>query len=398
MRQGTKAIHAGRERDVHGALSDPVYRSVTFGFDSVSEFENGLSRLVEGHRDAYLYSRFGNPTTADLARRLAALEGAEDCLVTSSGMGAIAALVWTFLRQGDHVLADTSLYGDTHTLFDQILRRFGAEVTFVDFSDLDLVSRSLRPSTRMVYFETPCNPTLKVIDITAVAKAAHAHDPSLRVVVDSTFASPFLQTPLALGADLVVHSVTKYLGGHGDALGGCICGPTTDISKILLVGIGCATGAVMAPDNAFLVSRGLATLSVRMERHCQNALAVAKHLQRLSRVAHVYYPGLTTHPGHGTASRQMTAFGGMVSFELQGTLDQAKAFVNKLKLVKLAVSLGGVQSLIVHPASMTHVGLSAEALAAAGITATLVRMSVGIEDIDDILEDLDQASAASGPP
>lgn len=395
MKRGTQVIHAGRERDVHGAVSEPVYRSVTFAFESVEQFDSELSRIVGGQRDAYLYTRFGNPSHSALAGRLAALEGAEDCLVTGSGMGAIAALIWTFLRQGDHLLADTSLYGDTHSLFSEVLARFGVAVDFVDFSDPAQVRASLRPNTRMLYFETPCNPTLKIIDIGLIAQIAHGHGSDIRVVVDSTFATPYLQRPLSQGADLVVHSVTKYLGGHGDALGGSVCGKSTDVSKILFEGIGYATGAVMAPDNAWLVSRGLATLSVRMERHCENALAVARHLQRTRRVAQVWYPGLVTHPGHDVARRQMDGFGGMVSFELQGTLEQTRDFVNSLRLVKLALSLGGVQSLVVHPASMTHVGLSAEALAAAGITPTLIRMSVGIEDIEDLLEDLDQAFAAS---
>jgi len=395
MKQNTIVIHGGSERHAHGAIVEPICRSTTFRFDTVDEFGARVADILGGKRDAYVYTRVGNPTNAALEHRMAILEGAESCVVTASGIGAVSAVMWTFLKQGDHLLADAALYGDTHAFFGEVLAKFGVDVTFVDFTDLALVKSSIKPTTRLVYFESPCNPTLKVIDISSISTIVREQRSDIRVVIDNTFASPFLQTPLNLGADIVVHSMTKYLGGHCDAVGGCVCGSKVDILKVLLEGIEYATGAVMAPDNAALILRGIETLSVRMERHCENALTIARYLEGVPHVDRVYYPGLSSHAGHVIAMKQMRAFGGMIAAELHGSLETTKAFVNALKLVQLAVSLGGVQSLIVHPASMTHANLSPDTLAAAGISPTLVRISIGIEDSGDLIEDFQQAFEAA---
>lgn len=394
MKTNTQLIHGAAEHHPFGAVAEPVYRSSTFGFESVEESATRAAGIFGGQPDLYVYTRLGNPTNAALERRMAALEGAQDCVVTASGIGAISTVMWTLLGKGQHLLADTALYGDTHALFEQSLTRFGVEVDFVDFTELDRVRGALKPTTAMVYFETPCNPTLKVNDIGAISQVAHAHSDRIRVVIDNTFATPYLQNPLALGANMVVHSMTKYLGGHSDVVGGCICGSKADISKLRFEGVEHSTGAVMSPDNAFLVMRGIATLAVRMERHCENAAQVARHLYGSPHVARVYYPGLSSDPGHEVAFRQMRAFGGMVAFEMAGSLEQAKTFMNSLRLIQRAVSLGGVESLAEHPASMTHSSYTPEELQAAGIAPTLIRLSVGIEDVEDIVADLDQAFAA----
>ncbi|TDV28489.1 methionine-gamma-lyase [Paraburkholderia caballeronis] len=371
MKRSTQVIHAGTERDPYGSVTTSVSRSGTSGFASVDE-------------------------AAALERRMAALEGAGDCVVTASGIGAISTVMWTFLKPGDHLLADTALHGDTHALFAHALTRFGIEVDGVDFNDVDRVRDALKANTAIVYFESPCNPTLKVNDIAALSALAHTHHPHVRVVVDNSFATPYLQNPLALGANLVVHSTTKYLGGHGDGVGGCICGTKADVARLRFDGIGHATGAMMAPDNAYLVLRGIATLSVRMERHCDNAAKIARYLAGSPHVARVHYPGLAADPGHAVAVTQMRAPGGMVALELAGSFEQAKAFVNGLKLIRIAVSPGGVESVIEHPASMTHARLAPDERPAAGIAPTLVRVSVGIEDVDDLIGDLEQAFRAMG--
>ncbi|SDC57146.1 trans-sulfuration enzyme family protein [Paraburkholderia lycopersici] len=395
MKRDTQLIHAGAERNEYGSVTEPVYRSSTFGFRSVEESATRAAGILSGQQGLYAYTRLGNPTNAALERRMAVLEHTEDCVVTASGIGAISTVMWTFLERGDHLLADTALDGDTHKLFDEALAKFGVEVDFVDFNDPGLVERSLKPNTAIVYFESPCNPTLKVNDIAAISAIAHAHDANVRVVIDNTFATPYLQNPLALGANLVVHSMTKYLGGHSDVIGGCICGTKADIMRIRFDGIEHTTGAVMAPDNAYLVLRGIATLSVRMARHCENAGKIARYLERSPRVTSVHYPGLESHPAHAVADKQMRAPGGMVAVELAGTFDETKTFVNGLKLIQLAVSLGGVESLVEHPASMTHSMFSPAELKAAGIAPTLIRISVGIEDVDDLIGDLEQAFATS---
>ncbi len=390
MQRQTRVVHAGVIPDGYGSVTEPVYRSSTFSFESVDESLSRSAAVYAGEPGRFVHGRLGNPTNAALERRLADLEGAQDCLVTASGMGAIATVMWTLLRQGDHLLADTAVYGDTRALLEERLASFGVRTDFVDFSDLAAVQRALRPETALVYFESPCSPTLKCNDIAAVSTLAHQHNSGIRVVVDNTLATPYLQNPLALGADLVVHSLSKFVGGHSDVVAGCICGSTEDISRLRFTGVGLATGAVLSPDNAFLVLRGIASLAVRMDRHCDNALAVARHLERSPFISRVHYPGLESHPGYEIALRQMRGFGGVVAAELNLPFEQVKEFVGSLTLARLALGLGGVESLVEHPASMTHATDTPEELREAGIPLSLVSIGVGIEDVHDIIDDLEQ--------
>jgi len=393
MELRTEAIHAGTVPNEHRAVAEPIYRTSTYSFDSIAESQERAERMRTGDGPAYFYSRLGNPTNAALERRLAALEHAEDAVVTGSGMGAISSVMWTFLKAGDHLIADTALYGETHALFTDFLARFGVEVEFVDLTDLAALAEALRPQTAMVYLESPCNPTMKINDITMVAARAHAHDPALRVVVDNTFASPYLQNPLLLGADLVVHSMTKYLGGHSDVVAGCVCGSADDIAWLRYTGVARATGAVLAADSAYLALRGIATLPVRMDAHCDNAEKIAAWLVASPHVAVVHYPGLGTHPGHEIAARQMRRFGGMLAIELALSQERTMAFIDALRVARIAVSLGGVETLVEHPAGMTHRSLTPEQLASAGIAPSLLRFSIGIEDPDDLIADIEQAFA-----
>ena len=389
----TKAIHAGTVSNEYGAVAEPIYRTSTYAFASIAESQERTERLLRGDGSAYFYSRLGNPTNSALERRLAALEHADDAVVTGSGMGAISSVMWTFLKAGDHLVADTALYGETHALFTDFLAKFGVEVEFVDLTDLEALAGALRPQTAMVYLESPCNPTMKINDIAAIAARVHAHDPSTRVVVDNTFASPYVQNPLRLGADLVVHSMTKYLGGHSDVVAGCVCGGAEDVAWVRFTGVARSTGSVLAADSAYLALRGIATLPVRMEAHCDNAEKIATWLAASPHVAAVHYPGLATHPGHEIAARQMRRFGGMLAVELALGQDETMAFVDALRLVRIAVSLGGVETLVEHPAGMTHQALTPDQLAAAGIAPSLLRFSIGIEDPDDLIADIEQALA-----
>jgi len=391
----TQAIHAGTEPNEHGAVAEPIYRTSTYSFDSIADSQERAEQMRTGHGSAYFYSRLGNPTNSALERRLAVLEHAEAAVVTGAGMGAISSVMWTFLKSGDHLIADTALYGETHGLFADFLTKFGVEVEFIDLTDLSALAAALRPQTAMVYLESPCNPTMKINDIAGIAEEVHAHDPATRVVVDNTFASPYLQNPLLLGADLVVHSMTKYLGGHSDVVAGCVCGGVEDIAWLRYTGIARATGAVLAADSAYLALRGIATLPVRMEAHCDNAERIAAWLVASPHVAAVHYPGLATHPGHEIAARQMRRFGGMLAVDLNLGQEQTMAFVDALRLARIAVSLGGVETLVEHPAGMTHQSLAPEQLAAAGIAPSLLRFSIGIEDVDDLIADLEQAFAAA---
>jgi len=389
----TKAIHAGTVSNEYGAVAEPIYRTSTYAFASIAESQERTERMLRGDGSAYFYSRLGNPTNSALERRLAALEHADDAVVTGSGMGAISSVMWTFLKAGDHLVADTALYGETHALFTDFLAKFGVEVEFVDLTDLEALAGALRPQTAMVYLESPCNPTMKINDIAAIAARVHAHDPSTRVVVDNTFASPYVQNPLRLGADLVVHSMTKYLGGHSDVVAGCVCGGAEDVAWVRFTGVARSTGSVLAADSAYLALRGIATLPVRMEAHCDNAEKIATWLAASPHVAAVHYPGLATHPGHEIAARQMRRFGGMLAVELALGQDETMAFVDALRLVRIAVSLGGVETLVEHPAGMTHQALTPDQLAAAGIAPSLLRFSIGIEDPDDLIADIEQALA-----
>jgi len=386
----TRAIHLGyHPSEAHGALIPPIYTSSTYAFDSVEE---GMAAF-SGEREAYIYSRVGNPTTGLLEARLANLEGAEAALVTGSGMGAIASLLWTLLGPGDEVVADKTLYGCTFAYLNHGLAKYGVKVRHVDLTVPESVAAAMTPATRVLFFETPANPNMRLVDIAAVSQVAH--EAGARVVVDNTYCTPFLQRPVELGADFVVHSATKYLGGHGDLIAGVIAGPLEDMQQVRGYGIKEMTGSVLSAFDAFLILRGLKTLGLRMERHCDNALALAQFLEKHPSVREVFYPGLPTFAQHALARRQMSRFGGMIAFELQGGLEQGKRFMNALKLAARAVSLGDAETLVQHPASMTHATYTPEERQAHHISDTLIRVSVGLEDVKDLIADFEQALDAA---
>ena len=382
---GTTAIHAGTLKNLYGTLAMPIYQTSTFIFDSA---EQGGRRFAL-EEAGYIYTRLGNPTTTVLENKIAALEEGEAAVATSSGMGAISSTLWTVLKAGDHVVTDKTLYGCTFALMCHGLTRFGIEVTFVDTSNLDEVKNAMKKNTRVVYLETPANPNLKIVDLEALSKLAHTN-PNTLVIVDNTFATPYMQKPLKLGADIVVHSVTKYINGHGDVIAGLVITNKELADQIRFVGLKDMTGAVLGPQDAYYIIRGMKTFEIRMERHCKNARRVVEFLNNHPKIEKVYYPGLETHPGHEIAKKQMKDFGAMISFELKGGFEAGKTLLNNLKLCSLAVSLGDTETLIQHPASMTHSPYTKEEREAAGITDGLVRLSVGLENVEDIIADLEQ--------
>jgi cystathionine beta-lyase/cystathionine gamma-synthase len=376
----TRAIHAGQDPDPSsGAVMTPIFQTSTYVQDA------------PGKHKGYEYARTGNPTRTALQDNLAALEGGTDGICFGSGLAATHA-VFSLLSAGDRVLLGHDVYGGTYRLLDAVLSRFGLTFETVDTTDVEAVRKALANPPAMAWFESPTNPLLDVSDIGAVC--ALAKQAGAIVVVDNTFATPYLQTPLALGADLVVHSMTKYLGGHSDTVGGAVVTSDADLAERLRY-LQNAIGAVTGPLDCFLVLRGTKTLAVRMERHCDNAERVADHLAAHPQVARVLYPGRPDHPGHEIAARQMRRFGGMVTFELDGDLDAAMRFCSATRLFVCAESLGGVESLLDHPASMTHGAVPREERIKAGFTDGLLRLSVGLEDIEDLLADLDQALTAA---
>ena len=386
----TRAIHFGHDPMQHGgALTPPLHLTSTFAFDSA---EAGAA-VFAGEAPGHIYSRISNPTLDLLERRCADLEGAEAGLALASGMGAICAVLWTFLSPGDEIITDKTLYGCTFAFMRHGLAKFGITITHVDMRKPETLRAALSPNTRIVYFETPANPNMRLVDIAAISAIAKAH--GAKVIVDNTYAAPVLTRPIALGADIVVHSATKYLGGHGDLVGGIAVGRAEDMAQVRLVGMKDMTGAVMAPFNAMLVLRGLKTLKLRVERHCANAMAVARMLGAHPAVAKVDYPGLESFPQHALAARQMPGFGAMIAFELKGGLAAGRAMMNRLELIRRAVSLGDTETLIQHPASMTHSTYTPEERAAHGIAEGLIRLSVGLEEVEDILTDLGQALETS---
>lgn len=372
---GTRAVHAGQQPDPStGAIMTPVYLTSTY----VQE--------APGEHLGYEYARVSNPTRTALEENLAALEGGKHGICFSSGMAAMDALLRK-LSPGDHVIAGNDLYGGSFRLMKQIVERFGIEFTFVDMTDVSNVGNSMRDTTKLIWAETPTNPLLRLTDIAAVAKASG----DAMLVVDNTFASPYLQQPLALGADMVVHSTTKYVGGHSDVVGGAVVTDNDEWAEHLRFQVK-AVGAVPSPMDCFLLLRSTKSLHVRMERHCENARAVADFLDTHPRVGTVYYPGLPAHDGHELAKRQMRDFGGMVSFILKNDdLETAFQFMQSTRLFSLAESLGGVESLVCHPPTMTHGSVPADVRHAAGLSDSLIRLSVGIEDKKDLIEDLEQA-------
>ena len=382
---GTTAIHAGTLKNLYGTLAMPIYQTSTFIFDSA---EQGGRRFAL-EEAGYIYTRLGNPTTTVLENKIAVLEEGEAGVAMSSGMGAISSTLWTVLKAGDHVVTDKTLYGCTFALMNHGLTRFGVEVTFVDTSNLDEVKNAMKKNTRVVYLETPANPNLKIVDLEALSKIAHTN-PNTLVIVDNTFATPYMQKPLKLGADIVVHSVTKYINGHGDVIAGLVVTNKELADQIRFVGLKDMTGAVLGPQDAYYIIRGMKTFEIRMERHCANAKKVVEFLNKHPKIEKVYYPGLETHPGYEIAKKQMKDFGAMISFELKGGFEAGKTLLNNLKLCSLAVSLGDTETLIQHPASMTHSPYTKEEREAAGITDGLVRLSVGLENVEDIIADLEQ--------
>jgi len=380
----TIAARVGTEVDTaYNSLGVPIYMTNNFVFEDVAQ---GAARCRSPeHGD--LYTRISNPTNNELGKAMAALEGGEVGLAFASGMAAISTLALTLLKSGDHVLCDDTTYSGTAWLFRELLPKFGVEADFLDFTNLDSLRAAIKPNTRLMIYETPCNPTMKIIDIAAISEIAK--EAGAVTMADSTFATPFLTRPIELGADIVVHSSTKYICGHGDALGGILVGSKALMEPIQGDGLKNLGGAA-SPFNSFLMLRGLKTLGLRMERHCATAMAVAQYLDGHAKVARVYYPGLPSHPQYETAKRQMKAFGGLLTFELKGGLEAGVALMNSLKLCALAVSLGEANTLMCHPASMTHWYVPKEAREACGITDGLVRLSTGLENVSEIIADLEQ--------
>ncbi|HAM49773.1 MAG TPA: methionine gamma-lyase [Nitrospiraceae bacterium] len=380
----TKAVHAGQHPDaVIGSVVTPIYETSAFVFDSA---EQGSARFA-GTEEGYIYTRLGNPTIRALERNVAELENGEDARACASGMAAINATLISIAKKGDHVVATECLYGGTFKLFVDILAKSGIEFTFVDSSDVSNIEAAIRKNTKLIYVETPTNPTLKLTDIRATVRTAKEH--GLLTVVDNTFMSPYFQRPLDLGADVSLHSLTKYLNGHSDIIGGIIVGSNSFLKTLDTVLKN--TGATLGPFEAWLTLRGIRTLPIRMEKHNANALRIAGYLEAHPSIERVYYPGLESHPQHELAKRQMSAFGGVICFEVRGGLQAGKKLMNSVQLCTLAVSLGAVETLIEHPASMTHAIVSREERMRTGITDNLVRLSVGIEDVEDIIQDLEQA-------
>jgi methionine-gamma-lyase len=382
----TMAIHHGYDpMENEGALTPPLHLTSTFVFETAEAGGN----MFAGEQVGHIYSRISNPTNDLLERRIAVLEGAEAGLALASGMGAITATCWTFLAPGDEIILDKTLYGCTFSFMHHGLAKFGVKVTHVDLTRPENLKSAISDKTKVVYFETPANPNMRLVDIQAVSDIAHAND--AKVVVDNTYATPYLTQPVKHGADIVVHSATKYLGGHGDVVAGLLVGSAELVADIRLQGMKDMTGAVMAPFNAMLILRGLKTLELRMDRHCSSAATIAAMLEASPAVQKVWYPGLESFEQNELAKQQMSQFGGMIAFELTGGKQAGIEMMNKLELVSRAVSLGDAETLVQHPASMTHSTYTAEELAEHGISEGLVRLSIGLEGVDDVLADLTKA-------
>ncbi len=374
-RFSTVCVHAGQEPDPStGAIITPIFQTSTYVQEEL------------GRHKGYEYARTQNPTRLALELNIAAIEGGRGAYAFASGMAAIGAIA-TMLKSGDHVIVTDNTYGGTFRLFDKVLTRYGLSFSYVDTSSLELVEQAMRPETRMVFIETPTNPVMRLTDLTAVSALAHRR--GVKVIVDNTFASPCVQRPIEFGADLVVHSTTKYLNGHSDSVGGIVIGVHDDDLEWLKF-IQNAEGAILSPFDSFLVLRGTKTLALRMAQHNVNGLALAEFLAKHPAVERVLYPGLPDHPQHELAKRQMRGFGGMLSFDA-GSLENARRVCNRVKLMSLAESLGGVETLICHPASMTHASVPPERRAAIGLSDSLVRISAGVEDVQDLIDDLKQA-------
>jgi len=377
----TKLIHAGAFEDEFGSATVPIYQTSTFKFKNAQHGADCFS----GKSDGYIYTRIGNPTIRAFERNIAELENGYDGIATSSGMGAVSSVYMALLGAGSHIVSSDAVYGPARGILEQDFSRFNVEASFVNTSNTENILKAIRPNTKVLYIETPANPTIDITDIKKCAEIAKKH--GLLLVVDNTFSSPYLQKPLDLGADVVLHSITKFINGHADIVGGIIVTKEEKIYKQIrhsMVYLGCN----MDPTQAFMALRGVKTLAIRMERSQENAMKVAEFLANHPKIAWIKYPGLTTHPLHELAKKQMKGFGAVMSFGLKGGYKAGEKLMNNVHLALLAVSLGGVETLIQHPASMTHAAVSKENKLAAGITDDLVRFSVGIEDVNDIIEDL----------
>jgi len=380
----SKLIHSGAHHDAFGSATVPIYQTSTFSFENA---QNGADRFA-GRAEGYIYTRLGNPTIVALERQMAELEGGVGGIATSSGMGAVSTVYMALLGHGSHIVGTAGVYGPSRLLAEKHLTRFGVESSWVASTHLDNIRTAMRPNTKMVYVESPSNPGMDVTDLAGAAAIAHEHGALL--VVDNTFASPYLQKPIEFGADVVLHSVTKFLNGHADVVGGVIVAaakPVYDQLRAMMMVMGCN----MDPHQAYLIIRGIKTLGVRVERAQANAMKIAQWLESHPKVEWVRYVGLPSHPQHELAKRQMKGFGAMISFEVKGGLEAGRTVMDHVTLATLAVSLGGVETLIEHPALMTHAGVPREHRLEAGLTDGLVRYSVGIEDVNDLIADLAQA-------
>ena len=392
----TKLLHARNQGRIDGSesrpLSTPIYRTSAYYFEDLESARKVFNNEEPGH----VYSRGSNPTIEDLQAKLALLENGEACIVTSSGMGAIGTIFLGLLKKGDHLILDSQLYSATDTLCRSIIQKFGIETSFIDLSDISNLEKGIQANTKMIFFETPTNPAMKIIDIQEISDIAK--EKNIKVVVDNTFAPPPVQYPLDLGADLVMHSLTKYINGHGDVIAGAVIGNREDILKMKRQALGKLTGSIMSPSDAYLIIRGLKTLELRMERHSSNALALAEFLSQQELVSNVFYPGLATNPSYDIAKKQMRGmYSGIIAFEMIDEFNGLSSFelgrllVDSLKYVRIAVSLGDPETLIQHPYSMTHYGMNPEDLRLSGVSQGLIRLSVGLENQEDIISDFKQA-------
>ncbi len=386
IKEETILVHGADIENNVGAAVTPIYQSSTFKFKNA---DHGAACFA-GEDPGFIYTRIGNPTISALETVLAKLENAANCVVTSSGMSAVNTVYMAFLKMGDHIISTDAVYGPSRNLIEKFWKEYGIDFTYVDTSDLENITKAIRPNTKMLYLETPTNPTIAITDIKGASEIAHEHD--MVVVVDNTFCSPILQKPLDLGADVVLHSMTKFLNGHADIVAGAVMSKTAELDKLVRT-VMVITGCNMDPTQAYMVIRGVKTLAIRVKQQQESAQKVAEWLQKHPKVEWVKYPGLPTHPQYELGKQQMSGSGSLMSFELKGGLEAGKALMDNIELIILAVSLGGVESLMSHPASMTHSKTSREARYSSGISDGLVRLAIGIEDVDDIIADLEQALA-----
>mgnify|MGYP001946152387 FL=1 len=385
-KKNTLLIHGGQVgNNPEKALNPPIFQTSTFVFDSIED----VAKVMNFESDDYVYTRGNNPTLRLFENKMAVLEEGVGSVAFASGMAAVSSVLFSLLKPGDEVIGNSTLYGSSYNVIKNLLPEYGVKSKLIDLTNLELLENSISANTKVIYFETPSNPNLNIIDIKGACDIAK--EKNIKVVVDNTFATPYFQRPLSLGADVVVHSATKYISGHGDVVGGVAVAKDLDYVHKLKFDYMCEFGGVMSPFNAWLLLRGLKTLGVRMREHEKNALLLAEYLEKHPKVKKVYYPGLPSIKGHNIAKSQMEGFGGIIAFEVEGGLEAAKKVVNGVKLMKLAVSLGDCETLIELPAAMTHLGYPTEKLKEFGLTESMIRISVGLEDIEDIIEDIENA-------